>query len=98
MPLQHFAVDTSRRQLVVDVEFYQMNLVSVVNTALESEVEALRNETTGLPSWSKFAAHPVKAKGLFVNMLQAVFLDAGKASDSSLNVDFQTGRKAREGT
>lgn len=95
--LKHFAVDISRRALVVDVQFYQMNLKSVVETALESEIEALKDDTSHLPCWSKFAANPVKAKGFFANMLQAVFLNTGKASDDSLNVDYQTGRSAAEG-
>ena len=93
--LKHFSVDVSRHLLTVDVEFYQMDLKSVVETALESELEALRSDTTGLPSWSKFVANPVKAKGFFTNMLQAVF--EGKGNDASLNIDYQTGRKAAEG-
>lgn len=95
--LKHFAVDISRRDLVVDMQFYQMNLKSVVETALESEIEALKDDTSHLPCWSKFGANPVKAKGFFVNMLQAVFLNTGKASDDSLNVDYQTGRSAADG-
>jgi hypothetical protein len=95
--LQHFSVDVSRHQLVVDVEFYQMNLASVVEIARTSEPDAFVENGVFLPSWSKFAANPVKAKGFFINMLQAVFLNTGKASDSSLNIDYQTGRKAKEG-
>jgi hypothetical protein len=95
MPLKHFAVDTSRRQLVVDVQFYQMNLSSVVELARQSDPEIFVENGVFLPSWSKFAAHPIKAKGFFINMLQAVF--EGKGGDDSLNVDFQTGRRAAEG-
>lgn len=94
--LKHFQVDKRRHQLYVDVEFYQMNLASVVETALQSEIDALKHDTTMLPCWSKFAAYPVKAKGFFTNMLRAIFL--GQGGDDSLNVDFQTGRKAAEGT
>ena len=96
MTLKYFAVDPSRHQLVVDVEFYQMNLASVVEIARTAEPDAFVENGIFLPSWSKFAAQPVKAKGFFVNMLQAVF--EGKGGDDSLNVDFQTGRRAREGT
>lgn len=93
--LKYFSVDPGRHQLYVDVEFYQMNLASVVDIARSSEPEAFTNDGIFLPSWSKFAANPVKAKGFFTNMLQAVF--EGKGGDDSLNVDLQTGRKAKEG-
>lgn len=93
--LRHFAVDASRHQLYVDVEFYQMNLASVVNIARQAEPDAFLEDGIFLPSWSKFATKPVKAKGFFTNMLQAIF--EGRGGDDSLNVDFQTGRRAREG-
>jgi hypothetical protein len=94
--LKYFAVDVSRHQLYVDVEFYQMNLASVVEIARTAEPDAFIEDGIFLPSWSKFAANPVKAKGFFTNMLQAVF--EGKGGDDSLNVDYQTGRRAKEGT
>lgn len=93
--LKHFKVDASRHQLYVDVEFYQMNLASIVEIARTAEPDAFIQDGIFLPSWSKFAAQPVKAKGFFTNMLQAVF--EGKGSDDSLNVDYQTGRRAKEG-
>lgn len=93
--LKHFKVDPSRHQLYVDVEFYQMNLGSIVELARTAEPDAFIQDGIFLPSWSKFAANPVKAKGFFTNMLQAVF--EGKGGDDSLNVDYQTGRKAKEG-
>lgn len=95
MSLKYFKVDTARHQLYVDVEFYQMNLASVVEIARTAEPEAFVENGIFLPSWSKFVANPVKAKGFFTNMLQAVF--EGKGGDDSLNVDYQTGRRAREG-
>lgn len=93
--LKHFKVDPTRHRLYVDVEFYQMNLGSVVELARTAEPDAFIQDGIFLPSWSKFAAQPVKAKGFFTNMLQAVF--EGKGGDDSLNVDYQTGRKAKEG-
>ena len=93
--LKYFSVDESRHSLVVDVEFYQMNLTSVVEIAKTAEPDAFVEDGIFLPSWSKFAANPIKAKGFFTNMLQAVF--EGKGGDDSLNVDYQTGRRAREG-
>lgn len=95
MALKHFSVDTARHNLVVDVEFYQMNLASVVEIARTAEPDAFVDDGVFLPSWSKFAAKPVRAKGFFTNMLQAVF--EGKGNDNSLNIDDQTGRKAKEG-
>lgn len=94
--LKHFKVDPTRHDLYVDVEFYQMNLASVVEIARAAEPDAFVEDGIFLPSWSKFAANPVKAKGFFINMLQAVF--EGKGGDDSLNVDYQTGRRAKEGT
>lgn len=96
MPLKYFKVDPTRHDLYVDVEFYQMNLASVIEIARAAEPDAFVEDGIFLPSWSKFAANPVKAKGFFSNMLQAVF--EGKGGDDSLNVDYQTGRRAREGT
>lgn len=93
--LKYFKVDASRHQLYVDVEFYQMNLASVVEIARTAEPDAFVENGVFLPSWSKFAANPVKAKGFFTNMLQAVF--EGKGGDDSLNVDYQTKRKSKEG-
>ena len=93
--LKYFKVDPTRHQLYVDVEFYQMNLASVVEIARTAEPDAFIEDGVFLPSWSKFAANPVRAKGFFTNMLQAVF--EGKGGDDSLNVDHQTGRKAKEG-
>ena len=93
--LKHFKVDSSRHQLYVDVAFYQMNLASIVELARTAEPEAFVQDGIFLPSWSKAVANPVKAKGFFTNMFQAVF--EGKGGDDSLNVDYQTGRRAKEG-
>ena len=93
--LEHFAVDRTRHSLVVDVEFYQMNLSTIVELARASDPEAFVEDGIFLPSWSKFAANPVRAKGFFTRMLQAVF--EGKHGADELNVDYQTGRRSREG-
>ena len=94
--LKHFTVDAARHDLVVDVEFYQMDLATVIETARVKQPEAFMENGMFLPSWSKFAANPVKAKGFFTNMLQAVF--EGKGGDDSLNADLQSGRSSKEGT
>jgi hypothetical protein len=93
--LEHFKVDRTRHSLVVDVEFYQMNLSSIVELARTTDPDAFVENGIFLPSWSKFAADPVRAKGFFSRMLQAVF--EGKHGADELNVDFQTGRRSREG-
>ena len=93
--LKHFAIDPTRHNLVVDVEFYQMDLKSAVEFARQADPEAFLDDGVYLPSWSKFAAYPVKAKGFWTRMLQAVFL--GQHGLDELNVDYQTGRRAREG-
>lgn len=93
--LEFFKVDAARHELVVDVEFYQMNLASIVDMAKTSDPDAFVQDGIFLPSWSKFAAEPVRAKGFFTRMLQAVF--EGKHGADELNVDLQTGRKSKEG-
>ena len=92
--LEHFKVNKTRHSLVVDVEFYQMNLSSVVELARTSDPDAFVEDGIFLPSWSKFAANPVKAKGFFTRMLQAVFL--GQHGADELNVDYQTNRNPKK--
>ena len=93
--LQHFKIDPSRHELVVDIEFYQMDLKSAVEFARKADPDAFVDDGIYLPSWTKFAAYPAKAKGFWTRMLQAVFL--GQHGWDELNVDYQTGRKAKEG-
>ena len=90
--LKYFSVDKTRHNLVVDVEFYQMNLVGAVEWARQVEPDAFIENGIYLPSWSKFAAAPVKAKGFWCHTLQAIF--EGKHSLDELNVDLQTGAMA----
>jgi hypothetical protein len=94
--LKHFSVDVARHELVVDIEFYQMDLKSAVEFARQVDPDAFLDDGIYLPSWSKFAAYPVKAKGFWSRMLQAVFL--GQHGWDELNVDLQTERSvAKEG-
>jgi hypothetical protein len=84
--LKFFEVDTTRDLLVPDVEFYQMDLSGPVEASIAAgEVD---EEFKTLPSWSKFIAHPIKAKGFFTRTLQAIFL--GQHGHDELNVDLQT--------
>lgn len=85
--LRHFAVDRSRVNKVVDVEFYQMDLASAVEGARKDQPDLFVDNGVYLPSWSKFAKDPIKAKGFWSRMLAAVFLGEGNADE--MNVDLQ---------
>lgn len=84
--LQHFNVDSRRHKLVVDIEFYQMDLMGVVNAAREIDPALFIEDGKFLPSWSKFAAYPIKAKGFWNRMLTSIFL--GHNGHDELNIDF----------
>lgn len=88
MKLKKFKIDKSRTKLVVPVEFYQMNLIRAVESARREDPTLFADGNDMLPSWSKFAKDPVKAKGLWTRMLQAVFLGQGNMPE--LDVDYQT--------
>lgn len=90
--LKHFTIDSTRHNLVVDVEFYQMDLASAVEFARANDPEAFDEDGIYLPSWTKFAANPIKAKGFWTRMLQAVFL--GQHGWDELNVEQQFGEVA----
>jgi hypothetical protein len=84
IPMQHFAVDPSRHDLVVDIEFYQMNNRRLVEDFIASNPTVDRDL---LASWSKAAANPAKAKGFITHLLQSVFL--GQHGYDELNVEHQ---------
>jgi len=88
--LKHFKVDPTRTQLVVPVEFYQMNLIRLIEQARKLDPELMSIGTDYLPSWSKFAKDPLRAKGFWTRMLQAVFL--GQNNLPELDVEFQAGQ------
>jgi hypothetical protein len=90
--LKYFAVDSNRHNLVVDVEFYQMDLASAVGRYLAANPNTNTDE---LGAWSKVAANPVRAKGLITYIVQAVF--EGRHGHDELNVDYQTERRSQEG-
>ena len=89
--LKNFKVDPSRHALVADVAFYQADLTAAVEIARERDPSLFVEDGIFLPSWSKFGANPVKAKGFFVTVLEAIF--KGKHSLDQLNADIQTNRK-----
>lgn len=83
--LKNFKIDIQRDLLVPDFKCYQMDLAGPVNAAIAAgEVD---EEFKLLPSWAKFAANPIKAKGFFTRTLQALFL--GQGGHDELNVDLQ---------
>jgi hypothetical protein len=88
--LKNFKVDPTRTKLVVPVEFYQMNLIRAVEQARKLDPDLLADGNDYLPSWSKFAKDPLRAKGFWTRMLQAVFL--GQNNMPEMDVDFQIGK------
>jgi len=85
--LVNFKVTPDRHNKICDVQFYQMNLNDAVEFCRRVEPDAFMDDGIYLPCWTKFAAHPLKAKGFFTRMLQAVF--EGKHGLDSLNADYQ---------
>jgi hypothetical protein len=84
--LSKFKINTERDLLAPDFACYQMDLMGPVNAAIKAgEVD---DEFKELPSWAKFAANPIKAKGFFTRTLQSLFL--GQGGHDELNVDLQT--------
>ena len=87
-----FEVQKSLDMLVPDMRCYQMDLQNLVQTAIISD--DVSDDFRELPSWSKFSAHPVKSKGFFIRLLDAMFKGQGNLDE--LNVDLQIGsRKPR---
>ena len=85
--LKFFKLDTQRDLLYPEVSCFQMDLFSAVQKAIEAGLIE-DGDFKELPSWAKFVAHPIKAKGFFMNMLQSIF--QGKGNLDELNVEFQT--------
>lgn len=86
MMLKHFKINTQRDLLVPDFACYQMNLQGPVQAAIETG--QVSDDFKELPSWSKFAAHPMKSRGFFSRVLEALF--KGQGGFDELNVNLQT--------
>ena len=80
--LTYFDVDHSRTSKIVDVEFYQMDVKSLVELTKKQHPK-----TELLPSWKKFTADPTKAEHFFANMLKALFV--GMPGVEQLNIEKQ---------
>lgn len=89
--LKNFTVDPLRHSLVVDVQFYQMDLKGAVDLARKTDPELFVDDGIYLPSWTKAAADPNRAKGFLTRMFQAVFL--AQHGLDELNVDHQINRR-----
>ena len=85
--LKNFEIDKKRDMLYPDLACYQMNIAEMASRAVEDGADE-----DLLPSWSKFAAEPLKGKGFFTYMLQALF--DGKHDALELDVEFQVGEIA----
>lgn len=85
--LKYFTKDLSRDLLYPLIQGYQMDLISSVNLAISRGL-VTDDDFKKLPSWQKFVQHPIKGKGWFITLLEALF--KGKHNLTSLNVDFQT--------
>ena len=81
--MKHFAINTTRDLLIPDFACYQMDLSGPVNSAIKAG--EVSDDFKELPSWSKFAANPMKSKGFFVRVLEALF--KGTGGHDELNVD-----------
>jgi hypothetical protein len=81
--LHNFQINTTRDLLVPDFACYQMDLSGPVNRAIEND--EVSEDFSELPSWSKFAANPMKSKGFFIRVLESLF--KGTGGHDELNVD-----------
>lgn len=68
---KHFKIDRSRDLLAVEIQFYQMDLRGIVEEAKKYSQEM---DPDFLPSWAKFCEAPMKAKGFWTYMIEALFL------------------------
>ena len=86
--LKNFLINSDRHDLVCDISFYQMNLKRLVEKTMKTEPDLFDDGTDNLPSWSKVAANPIKAKGFITAMMPAIF--SGRGGFDELNIDIQT--------
>jgi hypothetical protein len=84
--LKNFKINTTRDLLAPGLQCYQMDLSSLVNNL--SARGLVDEDFKLLPSWNKFVSNPLRGKGFFTHMLQAIF--SGQHGHDELNIDFQT--------
>jgi hypothetical protein len=90
--LKNFNLDRNRDLSYPSVSCYQMDLISSVDMAIKRGF-VLDDEFKNLPSWQKFVQHPMKGKGWYTTVIEALF--KGKHNLNELNVDFQLGTVGR---
>jgi len=81
--MKNFNINTKRDLVIPDFACYQMDLGGPVAAAIKAG--EVSNDFKELPSWSKFAANPMKSKGFFVRVLESLF--KGTGGHDELNVD-----------
>ena len=86
--MKHFKIDAKRDRMYPGLACYQMEIASMTQKAIDDGLDE-----DLLPSWSKFAAEPLKSKGFFTYMLQAIFESKHDALD--LDVEYQVGEVAK---
>jgi len=82
---KNFKIDLNRNLRYVDLEFYQLSLQSIID---QTKILDEPFSSDLLPSWTKFASDPAKAKGFFTNMMTSLFL--GQNGNDETNLDLQT--------
>lgn len=82
--LQHFKIDIKRDILVPGLACYRADVKPIIDAVIDTLPES---EFKLLPSWSKFAAHPIKGKAFFVRTLDAIYKGVG--GHDHLNMDLQ---------
>ena len=81
--MKNFKIDTNRDKLYPGLSCYQMDVAPMAQKVLDNGADEEL-----LPSWTKFGAEPLKAKGFFTYTLQAIF--EGKHDSLELDIDYQT--------
>ena len=92
--LNHFAVDKSRNDVIVDAEFYQLDLTGLVEELKQIDPGAFLHGGIFLPSWQKTVTHPAKAKRFIIKLFENLFT-TGNHDD--LNIDVVTRRSSING-
>ena len=84
--LEHFTKSLDRDVRYPSMECYQLDLIESVNNAIKTGL--VPDDMKTLPSWTKFVKNPLKAKGWYTQVLQALF--QGRHNLPALNIDIQT--------
>jgi len=86
--IKYFQEDAALNNRYVEMEMYQMALIELLDDMKKQDPGMFVENGEYLPSWSKTAADPIRAKGFIVKLFQSLF--HGDHDMDQLNVDFQT--------